>query len=143
MSLFFLNFDILTRAFQVDDCRRTHNYDEFICTFLTMLAHEGKLADLVQEHLAQPKKQGAAAKGRKEVYLIPTVVIRNYYNLYFLQQCEKEPCFSNVNKSRNRKAKREEKEKKVVFVFVIKIKLYIIDIHNFVSIKTYEHFFCE
>lgn len=33
-----------------------------------MLAHEGKLADLVQEHLAQPKKQGAAAKGRKEKY---------------------------------------------------------------------------
>ncbi|XP_065349591.1 ubiquitin carboxyl-terminal hydrolase calypso isoform X1 [Cloeon dipterum] len=52
------------RKYKVDDGRRTHNYDEFICTFLTMLAHEGKLADLVQEHLSQPKKQGAASAGR-------------------------------------------------------------------------------
>jgi len=29
-----------------------------------MLAHDGKLADLVQEHLSQPKKQGAASTGR-------------------------------------------------------------------------------
>ncbi|KAF4522992.1 hypothetical protein B566_EDAN009584, partial [Ephemera danica] len=31
--------------------RKTHNYDEFICTFLSMLAQQGKLADLVQQHL--------------------------------------------------------------------------------------------
>lgn len=31
----------------MDDCRRTHNYDEFICTFLSMLAEQGKLAELV------------------------------------------------------------------------------------------------
>lgn len=37
--------------YKVDDCRRTHNYDEFICTFLSMLAEQGKLADLVQQHL--------------------------------------------------------------------------------------------
>lgn len=28
--------------FQIDDQRRTHNYDEFICTFISMLAQEGK-----------------------------------------------------------------------------------------------------
>lgn len=33
--------------FKVDDCRRTHNYDEFICTFLSMLAHEGALGELL------------------------------------------------------------------------------------------------
>lgn len=27
---------------QIDDQRRTHNYDEFICTFISMLAQEGK-----------------------------------------------------------------------------------------------------
>ena len=27
---------------QVDDQRRTHNYDEFICTFISMLAQEGE-----------------------------------------------------------------------------------------------------
>ncbi|KAK9502599.1 hypothetical protein O3M35_011339 [Rhynocoris fuscipes] len=35
------------RRYKVDDCRRTHNYDEFICTFLSMLAEQGKLAELV------------------------------------------------------------------------------------------------
>ena len=34
---------------QVDDQRRTHNYDDFIITFLTMLAEQGKLQDIVQE----------------------------------------------------------------------------------------------
>ncbi|XP_014225615.1 ubiquitin carboxyl-terminal hydrolase calypso [Trichogramma pretiosum] len=42
--------------YKVDDCRRTHNYDEFICTFLSMLAQQGKLAELVQQNL-QLKKQ--------------------------------------------------------------------------------------
>lgn len=28
---------------QIDDQRRTHNYDEFICTFISMLAQEGKV----------------------------------------------------------------------------------------------------
>ncbi|PSN41326.1 Ubiquitin carboxyl-terminal hydrolase calypso [Blattella germanica] len=41
--------------FAIDDCRRTHNYDEFICTFLSMLAQQGKLADLVQQHLLHKK----------------------------------------------------------------------------------------
>ena len=26
----------------IDDQRRTHNYDEFICTFISMLAQEGE-----------------------------------------------------------------------------------------------------
>lgn len=29
---------------QIDDQRRTHNYDEFICTFISMLAQEGNLS---------------------------------------------------------------------------------------------------
>lgn len=33
--------------FKVDDCRRTHNYDEFIRTFLSMLAHQGSLGELL------------------------------------------------------------------------------------------------
>ncbi|XP_046406168.1 ubiquitin carboxyl-terminal hydrolase calypso isoform X2 [Ischnura elegans] len=46
------------KKYKIDDCRRTHNYDEFICTFLSMLAQQGKLADLVQQHLLLHKKQG-------------------------------------------------------------------------------------
>ncbi|KAJ8958684.1 hypothetical protein NQ318_016410 [Aromia moschata] len=42
--------------YKVDDCRRTHNYDEFICTFLSMLAEQGKLADLVEQNLIVPKR---------------------------------------------------------------------------------------
>lgn len=45
----------IMRIFQIDDCRRTHNYDEFICTFLSMLAQQGKLAELVQQHLTLKK----------------------------------------------------------------------------------------
>ncbi|XP_071440211.1 ubiquitin carboxyl-terminal hydrolase calypso isoform X3 [Hetaerina americana] len=48
------------KKYKIDDCRRTHNYDEFICTFLSMLAQQGKLADLVQQHLLLHKKQGVA-----------------------------------------------------------------------------------
>ncbi|XP_054925080.1 ubiquitin carboxyl-terminal hydrolase calypso [Dermacentor andersoni] len=44
------------RKYVVDDCRRTHNYDQFICTFLSMLAEQGKLADLVEQQL-QPKRR--------------------------------------------------------------------------------------
>lgn len=42
--------------YKIDDCRRIHNYDQFICTFLTMLAQKGILADLVQQHLGTQKK---------------------------------------------------------------------------------------
>ncbi|XP_022113885.2 ubiquitin carboxyl-terminal hydrolase calypso isoform X2 [Pieris rapae] len=37
--------------YKVDDCRRTHNYDEFICTFLSMLAERGVLGELVSAQL--------------------------------------------------------------------------------------------
>lgn len=46
------------KKYKIDDCRRTHNYDEFICTFLSMLAQQGKLADLVQQHLFYQRKPG-------------------------------------------------------------------------------------
>ncbi|XP_058791059.1 ubiquitin carboxyl-terminal hydrolase calypso isoform X2 [Phymastichus coffea] len=49
--------------YKIDDCRRTHNYDEFICTFLSMLAQQGKLAELVQQHL-QLKKQPTVSVNR-------------------------------------------------------------------------------
>ncbi|GJQ83551.1 putative polycomb group (PcG) protein, partial [Trypoxylus dichotomus] len=42
---------MLQRCEEIDDCRRTYNYDEFICTFLSMLAEQGKLAELVEQHL--------------------------------------------------------------------------------------------
>lgn len=42
--------------FKVDDSRRTHNYDEFICTFISMMAQHGILGGLVQQHLTLPKK---------------------------------------------------------------------------------------
>lgn len=60
--------------FKVDDCRRTHNYDEFICTFLSMLAYQGELGDLVTQHLVTSRKpslggvQNSGSRG----------VVRNY-----------------------------------------------------------------
>lgn len=35
--------------YRVDDIRRTHNYDEYITTYLLMLAEQGSLADLVED----------------------------------------------------------------------------------------------
>lgn len=42
---------------QVDDSRRTHNYDQFIITFLAMLAEQGKMSDLVKEQLQPSRKR--------------------------------------------------------------------------------------
>ncbi len=39
------------RKYRIDDSRRTHNYDQFITTFLAMLAEKGKLAPLVERDL--------------------------------------------------------------------------------------------
>ncbi|XP_033252234.1 ubiquitin carboxyl-terminal hydrolase calypso-like [Drosophila miranda] len=51
--------------FKVDASRRTHNYDKFICTFLTMLAHQGVLGELVSQHLLPSKKvSGQSAANR-------------------------------------------------------------------------------
>ncbi|GBP23249.1 Ubiquitin carboxyl-terminal hydrolase calypso [Eumeta japonica] len=47
--------------YKVDDCRRTHNYDEFICTFLSMLAERGALAELVTAQL----ERGRAPRVRR------------------------------------------------------------------------------
>lgn len=47
--------------FQVDDCRRTHNYDEFICTFLSMLAHQGSLAELVSQSISRKSSNGMSS----------------------------------------------------------------------------------
>ncbi|XP_021370344.1 ubiquitin carboxyl-terminal hydrolase BAP1-like isoform X2 [Mizuhopecten yessoensis] len=52
------------RKYQIDDCRRTHNYDQFICTFLSMLAKEGHLADLVQQQVLANKRHGSVSSGR-------------------------------------------------------------------------------
>ncbi|XP_046841312.1 ubiquitin carboxyl-terminal hydrolase calypso-like [Xenia sp. Carnegie-2017] len=37
------------RKYKIDHCRRTHDFDPFICTFLRMLAEQGHLASLVEE----------------------------------------------------------------------------------------------
>jgi hypothetical protein len=42
-----------------DDCRRVHNYDEFITTFLTMLAEQNLLGDLVQHGLGSKRLAAA------------------------------------------------------------------------------------
>lgn len=54
--------------YKIDDCRRTHNYDEFICTFLSMLAEQGKLADLVEQHLH--KRPGITTHRIKKAHTI-------------------------------------------------------------------------
>jgi len=46
------------KKYKIDDCRRTHNYDQFIFTFLSMLAEQGHLANLVEQHMLIKKRQG-------------------------------------------------------------------------------------
>lgn len=50
--------------FKVDDCRRTHNYDEFICTFLSMLAHEGALGELLLPRKVSSQGQSSSNSGQ-------------------------------------------------------------------------------
>lgn len=57
------------RKHRVDDCRRVHNYDEFITTFLAMLTERGMLGDLLEYGLNPKKKEAtvaAAAAGGAE-----------------------------------------------------------------------------
>ncbi|MPC12413.1 Ubiquitin carboxyl-terminal hydrolase BAP1 [Portunus trituberculatus] len=49
------------KRYKVDDSRRTHNYDQFIITFLAMLAEQGKISDLVKEQLQPSRKRPAPA----------------------------------------------------------------------------------
>nr|XP_040575975.1 ubiquitin carboxyl-terminal hydrolase calypso-like [Lepeophtheirus salmonis] len=44
------------RKYKIDDCRRIHNYDEFIVTFLAMLAEQGLIGDLLDYSLTTKKK---------------------------------------------------------------------------------------
>ncbi|CAH1784373.1 unnamed protein product [Owenia fusiformis] len=50
--------------YKIDDCRRTHNYDQFICTFLSMLAEQGHLANLVEEHMSVSKRRSGNGLSR-------------------------------------------------------------------------------
>ncbi|XP_034230506.1 ubiquitin carboxyl-terminal hydrolase calypso [Thrips palmi] len=54
------------KKYKVDDSRRTHNYDEFICTFLSMLAEQGKLASLVQQHQLHSSKKVLVSRVMKK-----------------------------------------------------------------------------
>ncbi|KAJ1109540.1 hypothetical protein NDU88_006900 [Pleurodeles waltl] len=48
------------KKFKIDDQRRTHNYDEFICAFISMLAQEGMLASLVEQNISVRRRQGVS-----------------------------------------------------------------------------------
>jgi len=54
------------KKYRIDDCRRVHNYDEFITSFLAMLVERNMLADLVEHSLG---KAGSSSKkeGEKEL----------------------------------------------------------------------------
>ena len=55
--------------YKVDDCRRRHNYDPFIATFLTMLADQDLLERLLQEQNSSSIKKLAttAVKGNMTI----------------------------------------------------------------------------
>uniref|UniRef100_A0A0B7A293 Ubiquitin carboxyl-terminal hydrolase n=1 Tax=Arion vulgaris TaxID=1028688 RepID=A0A0B7A293_9EUPU len=53
------------KKYKIDACRRTHNYDQFIVTFLKMLAEQGLLGDLMEENMTIKKPGGNAATGPK------------------------------------------------------------------------------
>lgn len=43
---------------QIDGCRRTHDYNDFICTFLSMMAEQGTVVELVEQQLILQKHPG-------------------------------------------------------------------------------------
>ncbi|XP_023343869.1 ubiquitin carboxyl-terminal hydrolase calypso isoform X2 [Eurytemora carolleeae] len=61
-----LNDEVDThKKYIVDDCRRVHNYDEFITTFISMLGEQSLLGELVEHGLGYRKEDPALA-GRKD-----------------------------------------------------------------------------
>lgn len=54
--------------YKIDDCRRTQNYDEFLCTFFTMMANQSKLADLVEQEVH--KRPGMPAHRLKKILVV-------------------------------------------------------------------------
>ncbi|CAG0882309.1 unnamed protein product [Darwinula stevensoni] len=51
------------RKYRVDDCRRTHNYDAFVKTFLSMLASQGtQLEELLQAQITAKKQKKLPVK---------------------------------------------------------------------------------
>ena len=47
----------------IDDCRRSHDYDQFIAAFLSMLAERGHLGDLLEHGIDVAKKKYQSANG--------------------------------------------------------------------------------
>jgi len=43
------------KKYKIDDCRRTHDYNQFISTFLAMLAEQRILPNLIQQYLDSQK----------------------------------------------------------------------------------------
>jgi len=57
--------------YKIDDCRRTHNYNQFISTFLAMLAEQRILPDLIQQHF-DTQKQNTSTQLSLSVQSQPT-----------------------------------------------------------------------
>jgi len=51
---------------RVDDCRRVHNYDEFVTAFLAMLTEQGLLADLLEYGLNPNMKRAVSQQQGKQ-----------------------------------------------------------------------------
>lgn len=49
------------RKYKLDNSRRTHNYEPFIMTFLSMLATQGNLADLIEKDLGIVSEESTTA----------------------------------------------------------------------------------
>lgn len=49
------------RKYKIDNSRRTHNYEPFIMTFLSMLATQGNLADLIEKDLGIVSEESTTA----------------------------------------------------------------------------------
>ena len=51
------------RRHAIDDCRRSHDYDQFITAFLSMLAETGQLGDLLEHGINVAKKKYHSTNG--------------------------------------------------------------------------------
>merc|ERR1712020_734981 len=47
----------------IDDCRRSHDYDQFITAFLSMLAERGHLGDLLEHGISVAEKKYQSTNG--------------------------------------------------------------------------------
>ena len=100
------------RKYRIDDSRRTHNYDQFITTFLAMLSERKKLAELVERDLAGLSTNSTNYSDQPNRPTSPSVSATHLI-ASLMASMSGTKTNNNVNKSRKRKKRLRKHSRKL------------------------------